>query len=218
MIEEAKATLKLWGSQDPTFMLTNSKLTFQMTMNPDKTQFITQGIDGIKRLRAGPNIASYRGLSIINSRSFEMETGAPPRDVLRRRVRVAEYYRIPYEQGIEERSFAFYDESKDAWQKFTWHQLFHMSLTPEVLGDMVAFGNPQDPGGTPTTFAFIQQLDALPGAVAAMGPLSATSQTMFSGRLMTWMSNPTYYCPLNGGAAVNAGNLSDASDNEPWWR
>lgn len=41
-----------------------------------------------------------------------MEEGAPPRDVLRRRVRVAEYYRIPYENGVESKSFAFYDESK----------------------------------------------------------------------------------------------------------
>lgn len=66
----------------------------------------------MRKLRDGPNIASYRGLKIINSRSFSMEEGAPPRDVLRRRVRVAEYYRIPYEQDIEQKSFAFYDESK----------------------------------------------------------------------------------------------------------
>lgn len=46
------------------------------------------------------------------SRAFSMEEGAPPRDVLRRRVRVAEYYRIPYENGVESKSFAFYDESK----------------------------------------------------------------------------------------------------------
>ena len=40
---------------------------------------------------------------------------------------MAEYYRIPYEAGIENKSFAFYDESKDAWQKLTWAQLFAMS-------------------------------------------------------------------------------------------
>lgn len=43
LIEDAKVTLQTWGSQDPTFMLVNSKLTFQMTMNPEKTNFITQG-------------------------------------------------------------------------------------------------------------------------------------------------------------------------------
>lgn len=127
MIEEAKGTMKQWGSPDPTFLLTNSRLTFQMTMLPEKTQYLTQGIDGIKRLKGGPDIKSYRGLNIINTRMMSMEDGAPPRDILRRRVRVAEYYRIPWEDGIESKSFAFYDESKDAWQKFSWHQLFAMS-------------------------------------------------------------------------------------------
>lgn len=43
LIEDAKVTLQTWGSQDPSFMLANSKLTFQMTMTPEKTNFITQG-------------------------------------------------------------------------------------------------------------------------------------------------------------------------------
>lgn len=50
----------------------------------------------MKRLRAGPFLDSYRGLNIIHSRQYSLETGAPPRDLLRRRVRVAEYYRIPW--------------------------------------------------------------------------------------------------------------------------
>jgi hypothetical protein len=85
MIEEAKAVLRTWGAADPNFLLTNSKLTFQMQMIPEKTQYLTQGPDGQRKLREGPNISSYRGLKIINSRSFSMEEGAPPRDVLRRR-------------------------------------------------------------------------------------------------------------------------------------
>lgn len=65
-----------------------------------------QGEEGQKRLRAGPNIDSYRGIGIVPTRSFSMETGAPPRDMLRRRVRVAEYYRIlPHEDNIK-RMFA----------------------------------------------------------------------------------------------------------------
>ena len=132
MIEEAKAILRTWGAAEPNFLLTNSKLTFQMTMIPEKTQYLTQGPDGTRKLREGPNIGSYRGLKIINSRAFSMEEGAPPRDVLRRRTRVAEYYRIPYEQGVEQKSFAFYDESKDAWQKFTWHDLYRMAQIGEI--------------------------------------------------------------------------------------
>jgi hypothetical protein len=132
MIEEARSILRTWGAAEPNFLLTNSKLTFQMTMIPEKTQYLTQGPDGQRKLREGPDIASYRGLKIINSRSFSMEEGAPPRDVLRRRVRVAEYYRIPYEEGVEDRSFAFYDESKDAWQKFTWQELERMAMVGEM--------------------------------------------------------------------------------------
>ena len=90
----------------------------------------------MRKLREGPNIASYRGLKIVNSRAFSMEVGAPPRDVLRRRVRVAEYYRIPWEEGIEQKSFALYDESKDAWQKFTWHELYRMSLIGKIRDDV----------------------------------------------------------------------------------
>lgn len=67
-----------------------------------------------------------------------MEEGAPPRDVLRRRVRVAEYYRIPYEDGIEEKTFSFYDESKDAWQNFKWTDLYKMS---QLVRQRDRFGN-----------------------------------------------------------------------------
>lgn len=42
MIEEAKAILRMWGADDPNFLLCNSKLTFQMTMIPEKTQYLTQ--------------------------------------------------------------------------------------------------------------------------------------------------------------------------------
>ena len=47
---------------------------------------------GIKRLRAGPDLSSY--INIIHSSCFSMDPGTPPRDILQRRVRVAEYYRI----------------------------------------------------------------------------------------------------------------------------
>jgi hypothetical protein len=89
-----------------------------------------QGPDGVRRLKAGPNISTYRGLNIIHSRSFSMEEGAPPRDVLRRRVRVAEYYRIPWQEGNDKRSYGFYDESKDAWTKIKWTELERMSRLP----------------------------------------------------------------------------------------
>ena len=95
LIEDAKQLIKGWGGQEPDFLLLNSKLTFQMTMLPEKTQYLTQGYDGVKRLQNGPTISTYRGLKIIKSKQFSMEQGSAPRDLLRRRVRVAEYYHVP---------------------------------------------------------------------------------------------------------------------------
>ena len=122
LIEEAKIQLRLWGSPEPSFLLCNSKLTFNLQMTPERTNYLTNGIDGVKRLRQGPDIGSYRGLSIINSRAYSMETGTIPRDVLRRRVRVAEYYRVP-PQRDDKWEVELYDESRDTWFKLTKEDL-----------------------------------------------------------------------------------------------
>ena len=53
-------------------------------MIPEVTSYVAQGPDGVKRLKNGPEIQSYRGLKIIPSRAFSMETGIAPRDILRR--------------------------------------------------------------------------------------------------------------------------------------
>lgn len=123
LIEEGKAILRTWGGPMPDFLLCNSKLTFQMTMTPEKTNYITQGIDGVKRLRQGPDLGNYRGLSVIHSRAFSMETGQQPRDVLRRRVRTAEYYRILPSKKNVNREFEFYNEERDTWFTLTFHDL-----------------------------------------------------------------------------------------------
>lgn len=127
LIEESKQELKNWGAQDPSFILLNGKLTMQLQMTPERTSYVTQGIDGLKRLRQGPNIDSYRGLSIIKSRAFSIETGALPRDVLRRRVRVAEYYRILPDSNNRGKSWEFYDQSKDSWFRLNYRDLVNMS-------------------------------------------------------------------------------------------
>ena len=131
LIEEAKGRLKSWGSELPNFMLANSKLTFGLQMTPERTNYQTQGPEGIKRLKQGPEIDSYRGINIIHSRSFSVESGTPPRDVLRRRVRVAEYYRIPPSQHNYNRSFEFYNEDRDTWFSMSFNEL----LKHAVLGD-----------------------------------------------------------------------------------
>lgn len=136
LIEEAKARLKSWGSDMPNFMLANSKLTFGLQMTPERTNYQTQGPEGVKRLKQGPEIDSYRGINIIHSRSFSMETGVPPRDVLRRRVRVAEYYRIPPNEHNANRTFEFYNEDRDTWFTMTFNDL----LKHAILGN----GSPDD--------------------------------------------------------------------------
>jgi hypothetical protein len=118
LIEEAKIQLRLWGSPEPTFLMCNSKLTFQMQMTPERTNYMTQGMDGVRRLRQGPDLGQYRGLNIIHSRAYSLETGALPRDILRRRVRVAEYYRVPPQKN-DKWEVELYDESRDSWFKLT---------------------------------------------------------------------------------------------------
>ena len=130
LIEDAKNHLQTWGSQPPTFLLCNGALTAQLTMLPEKTNYVTNGVDGQKRLAQGPELASYRGLSIIHSRKFSMDTGTTPRDLLRRRVRVAEYYRIPWTPMNSSRTYEFYDQSRDTMFRLTWDQLCQMAHLP----------------------------------------------------------------------------------------
>ena len=124
LIEESKRKLKLWGGPMPNFLLTNSKLTFQLTMTPERTNYISQGPDGVKRLRQGPDISSYRGISIIPSRAFSMDIGQVPRDILRRRVRVAEYYRIKPDKNNDQKTFELYDEGRDTFFVIEYKDLF----------------------------------------------------------------------------------------------
>lgn len=142
LIEEAKIQLRLWGSPEPSFIMCNSKLTFNLQMTPERTNYVTNGIDGVRRLRQGPDIAQYRGLSVVPSRSYSLESGAVPRDVLRRRVRTAEYYRVP-PQRDNNWELELYDESRDTWFK----------LTPEDLdryADLSGYYTGTSNGGAPT--------------------------------------------------------------------
>jgi hypothetical protein len=115
LIEDAKQVFKKWGASEPTFMLCNSKLGYQQNMTLEKTQYITNGVDGIKRLKSGPDLKSYRGLNVINSRHFSMEAGRQPRDLLNRRVRVAEHYKLPpmTAREMNDRTVMLYDEGRD---------------------------------------------------------------------------------------------------------
>lgn len=129
------------GGPMPDFMLCNSKMTFQMTMTPEKTNYFTQGADGVKRLRQGPDLASYRGLSVIHSRAFSMEDGQHPRDILRRRVRTAEYYRIlPHKDNIN-REFELYNEERDTWFSMTFQDLLRYSLSPVSTHNPSRYGS-----------------------------------------------------------------------------
>jgi hypothetical protein len=115
LIEDAKNHLKTWGSQPPTFLLCTSDLTAQLQMSPERTNYITNGPDGLKRLAEGPNLPSYRGLSIIHSQKFSLEPGKKPRNVLKRRVRVAEYYWIDLSSAS---SYQIYNQKKDSMVTF----------------------------------------------------------------------------------------------------
>jgi hypothetical protein len=135
LIEDAKNHLTSWGSKAPTFMLCNGSLTRQLTMTPEKTNYITAGPDGKRKLAQGPDLPSYRGLSIINTRQFSLEAGTAPRDMLRRRVRVSEYYRIPWESTNLLKRYEFYDQSRDSMFYLSWKDLYKASF-PESLKEV----------------------------------------------------------------------------------
>ncbi len=157
LIEEAKGLLKTWGAPMPSFMLCNSKLTFQLTMTPDVTNYVANGPEGAKRLRTGPDLQSYRGINIIHTRAFSMETGAPPRDILRRRVRVAEYYRILPHRDNYKRLFQLYNEERDTMSSFTFADLLQKALS-----------NPTNGGGGHTGLPGIDNDTRIRNAIAGL--------------------------------------------------
>lgn len=128
LIEDAKNHLQTWGSKPPTFILCNRNLSKGLTMLPEKTMYLTTGPDGKQRLANGPELPSYRGLSFINSRKFSLDAGTAPRDLLRRRVRVSEHYRIPWTNENIFNRYEFYDQSRDSMFYLSWHQIWTASM------------------------------------------------------------------------------------------
>jgi hypothetical protein len=133
LIEDAKNHLKTWGSQPPTFLLCPSDLTAQLQMSPERTNYITNGPDGLKRLAQGPDLPSYRGLNIIHSQKFSLEPGRKPRNVLKRRVRVAEYYWVPL---ADVTSYQIYNQKRDMWVTFDKTHALKASDPRGVFGDI----------------------------------------------------------------------------------
>lgn len=143
LIEDAKNHLTTWGSKPPTFMLCNGALSRQLTMTPEKTNYITAGPDGKKKLAQGPDLPSYRGLSIINTRQFSLEAGSAPRDMLRRRVRVSEHYRIPWDLRNMHKRYEFYDQSRDSMFYLSWLDLYQASF-PSATAVLESFQTPPE--------------------------------------------------------------------------
>ena len=126
LIEEAKAMIKTWGGDEPDFLLCSSKLCFQLTMGQEKTSYLTQGPDGKKLLRDGPMLQKYRGLGIVKSKAFSMDEGLMPRDLMRRRVRVAEHYVVSKNAGsnLAQNWVQLYNESSDDFQQKSFQALW----------------------------------------------------------------------------------------------
>ena len=156
LIEEARTKLKTWGSEPPTFLLCPSNLTLHLTMSPERTNYITNGPDGLKRLAQGPDLPSYRGLSIIHSQKFALEAGREPRNVLRRKVRVAEHYWLPHdEHRMGEYTYEFYDQSSDSYKNYTKAELVKKSgVETWFRQQWNAFDHTDNPNHEMTEFDF----------------------------------------------------------------
>jgi hypothetical protein len=136
IIEDARNHLNTWGSPPPTFLLCPSSLTAQLTMLPERTEYLTNGPAGPARLAKGPDLPSYRGLSIIHSQKFELEKGRVPRNILKRRVRVAEYYWI-YE-AHPHASISMYNQKMDSMESFTRKALIQSSNIMQMFSVEIA--------------------------------------------------------------------------------
>jgi len=112
IIEDTRALIKNWGGDEPDFILSSGKLTYQLTMTQERTSYYTQGLEGQKLFKSGPDMTMYRGLRIIKSKAFSLSEGSAPRDVLRRRVRVAEFY---VGLAAQLTSVSLYDEMADSF-------------------------------------------------------------------------------------------------------
>jgi hypothetical protein len=116
IIEDTKSIIKNWGGEEPDFMLCSNKLCFQLTMTQERTSYFTQGTDGKKLLKDGPTMDLYRGLKIVKSKAFSLDEGSAPRDIMRRRVRVGEFYNGCL-TGLT--SVQLYDEDSDNFEKLS---------------------------------------------------------------------------------------------------
>jgi len=129
IIEDTRAMIKNWGGDDPDFMLSSGKLTYQLTMTQERTSYYTQGVEGQKLLKQGPDMTFYRGLKIIKSKAFSLDEGSAPRDLMRRRVRVAEFY-VGHCKKLSK--VELYDENSDSFASLSSTVLQAKSLKIEV--------------------------------------------------------------------------------------
>jgi len=113
IIEDTKSIIKNWGGDEPDFLLCSNKLCFQLTMTQERTSYFTQGTDGKKLLKDGPTLDVYRNLKIVKSKAFSLDEGSAPRDIMRRRVRVGEFYNGPL-NGLT--GVRLYDEDSDNFE------------------------------------------------------------------------------------------------------
>ena len=121
IIEDTKSLMKNWGGEEPDFMMCSNKLCFQLTMTQERTAYMTQGPDGKKLLKDGPTMDFYRGLKIVKSKAFSLEEGSAPRDIMRRRVRVGEFY-TGHIKGLSK--IEMYDEDSDNMESITAKSIF----------------------------------------------------------------------------------------------
>jgi hypothetical protein len=81
LIEDAKNHLQTWGSKPPTFMLCNRNLTKGLTMNPEKTMYVTNCPDGSRPRAAVVPLPELHQHPQVQSRRWNgvARLAAPPR-------------------------------------------------------------------------------------------------------------------------------------------
>ena len=133
LIEEAKAMIKTWGGDEPDFLLCSSKLCL-----------IPRWARKDRNSRMCPTARSFFATIFCcielnaNWHRFEqaihqMDEGLMPRDLMRRRVRVAEHYVVTRsgQTDLAQNWVQLYNESSDDFQTKTFQDLWDACRTQD---------------------------------------------------------------------------------------
>ena len=171
--EEFKERLNRWNVT-PNMWIFPPKLCLFLTMvPPEKTEFMRVGSKGPATFDAGPKaLTSFRGVNVFETRTFDVNEGDLPIDLLRRNQTIGEYNVMddPHKnQGIASykkyrsstRDIIVYNEDDDQWARMSFIQALQACKRPQGEGDYTGVNDDvffYNDNGVPTPCTYFGQM------------------------------------------------------------